>query len=553
MGVAVVPALLILSSLVCAVLGPLSRRLCEALAVLATFVGACLSAAFFAGYLPPGPGAYGDWISRLMLAVVNVLGFLITLYSVGYMSGEAGYVRYYSLILLFIGSMSGLVLTEDLVLLYLFWELVGVCSALLIAYWWEKPEARRAGLKAFTVTRVGDVGLLLALATVIQATGTTRIPGVIASLSGNAQLALTVCSLLLVAAVGKSAQFPLFVWLPDAMEGPTSVSALIHAATMVKAGVYLLARFYPLLQVAPGLGELVVYLSVFTALLSALAALGASDLKKVLAYSTINHLALMFLAIGAGALGAAMYHLLAHSMFKALLFLCAGLIIHETKTRSLDKLEGLWDAGLKFTAVAFLVGALSLAGLPPLPGFFTKEAVLASLESAIHGEAVLALCFALSALSSLYIFRLFFRLFTGCCFRPLHEELDAMTVPIAVLAVLTALGLPVLQAVHAYLGVPLELSEVNLPAVVGAFAGLAVSYAVWGRHALAELRLFLRPLARVADRGFYFDDLYTFLAKRVVSILSGTFTRLQYGNPAVNTLWLLGFLLVLLIVVLGVI
>jgi NADH:ubiquinone oxidoreductase subunit 5 (chain L)/Multisubunit Na+/H+ antiporter, MnhA subunit len=481
-GVDLVPLLLLASSTAALLVGRYSRRACELLAVAASGSAAALTLYLVlrgsgsAGLLP----VLADSLSGFMLAVVCVLGFLIVVYSVGYMAGEDGFARYYFFILLFIGAMSGLVVSADIVLLYLFWELVGVCSAMLISFWWEKPEARRAGLKAFTVTRIGDIGFLAALALVVHSVGTTSIPGIIQALSTDSSLAGLIGALLLLAAAGKSAQFPLLVWLPDAMEGPTSVSALIHAATMVKAGVYLLSRFYPTLTVE--VRELLFWLALATAFMSAVSALASYDLKRVLAFSTVNHLALMFLALAAGAWAAAQLHLLSHSLFKALLFLCAGLITHEVGTRNLDEISGLWKAGLRLTGAAFLIGALSLAGVPPFPGFFTKEAVLEAVAEHLMkpvGEVVVLL---MSFLSSAYIFRLFLRVFAGEPQRECEEHNLWMLVPIAALAVATLAGALLLLPAAELFATHLE-AKLDVWAVLGLVAGAALAYAVWGGFA----------------------------------------------------------------------
>ncbi|WP_460024940.1 NADH-quinone oxidoreductase subunit 5 family protein [Infirmifilum sp. SLHALR2] len=533
-----------------------SRKAVEALSVASSLAAAALSVLYvFSSDQPSllGLQLYNDPLSKLMLCVVNILGSLIIVYSLGYMEHDPGFVRYYSLMLFFIASMSLLVLSTDLIILYMSWELVGVCSALLISFWWEKPEARRAGLKAFTVTRIGDIGFIVAAAIILSTLGTTQIPSILSSSTRLGGQTTLVALLLLLAAVGKSAQFPLFVWLPDAMEGPTSVSALIHAATMVKAGVYLISRFYPLIASSEVALSMIVWLSTITALLSALSALGASDVKKVLAYSTINHLALMFLALGLGAWTAAQLHLVSHSLFKALLFLCAGLIIHEVGTRDLDKVWGLWDSGMKITGVAFLIGALSLAGVPPLPGFFTKELIFTALEEKYPGLPGDLLVFTFSLLSAMYIFRLFFRLFSGCCgARRIHEHNLPMLLPIVLLASLTLGGYLVLVEASKLLRAEPEFYDINPLALLALVAGLLLSYAVWDRAKGWSLRKAMLPIARIADRGFYVDAAYTAIASWLTGTLSSISVKLQRGIPSVNTLWLMGLLLVLLMVVLGV-
>lgn len=495
---------------------------------------------------------YTDALSKIMLCVVNVLGALIVTYSIGYMKNEASYRRYYSLMLLFIASMSMLVLATDLIVLYLSWELVGVCSALLISFWWDKPEARRAGLKAFTVTRIGDIGLVVAIALILSAMGTSSIPSILGSLDKLGGETTMIALLLILAAIGKSAQFPLFVWLPDAMEGPTSVSALIHAATMVKAGVYLVSRLYPLIASSTTALEFILITSIITILISAISALGASDIKKVLAYSTINHLALMFLALGVGAWSSAQLHLLSHSLFKALLFLCAGLIIHEASTRSLDELSGLWSAGLRVTSIAFLIGSLSLAGVPPFPGYFTKELIFYAFEHHFPTELSILFTTIVSLLSSLYIFRLYFRVFSGSSKNRMHEKDLAMMLPIIILSVLTLGGYFILLQASRMLGVQTIYSDVNPYAILGLVVGFLTSYLIWRKGSFSALRITLTPLSRIADNGFYLDAAYRFIATHILDFASRLSQRLQTGIPSVNTLWLIGLLVFLTIIVLGV-
>jgi len=541
-------------ALAAALLGRASRRLCEAASVAVSALAAALSLYYLAAgwrgaewLARPYLVFYSDPLALFMLAIVNVLGAVIVVYSVGYMARDRDYARYYFLILVFIGSMSGLVLAGDVVLLYIFWEAVGICSALLIAYWWEKPEARRAGLKAFTVTRVGDFAMLFAIAVLALQLHVTNIHAILAGgLPGGA--ARLVAFLLLVGALAKSAQFPLYVWLPDAMEGPTSVSALIHAATMVKAGVYLVSRFYPIMEGGGALDALT-WIALATVMLSALAALGADDVKKVLAYSTINHLALMFTALGLGGWVYAQLHLLSHSLFKALLFLCAGLIVHEAGTRRLDELGGLWASGLRVTAAAFLVGSASLAGIPPFPGFATKEGVLSLIEESLQPPISQLLAFTISLLSALYIFRLFFRLFTGPPRRRLEERDPWMLSSIVFLAALTAAGLALLPGAAALFNSSVELFPASPEAMAGTLLGVALAWAVWSRGYLGALRAGMLPLARAADRGFYLDDLYTLFARRVVSAGSWFSTRLSTGVPSVNVLVLIGFLTLVLLLI----
>ena len=544
-------------ALIAGLAGWRSRRLCELLSVAFSALAASLSLFYLvAGWrgaewlAKPYLVFYSDPLALFMLAVVNVLGAVIVLYSVGYMARERDYVRYYFLILAFIGSMSGLVLAGDVVLLYIFWEAVGICSALLIAYWWEKPAARRAGLKAFTVTRVGDFAMLFAIALLAFQAHMTNIESIV-SASLPARLAQTVALLLLVGALAKSAQFPLYVWLPDAMEGPTSVSALIHAATMVKAGVYLVSRFYPVMEAGGALQPLF-WAAAATLIISGISALGADDVKKVLAYSTINHLAIMFAALALGGWVYAQLHLLSHSLFKALLFLCAGLIVHEAGTRKLDELGGLWRGGLRITGAAFLIGSASLAGIPPFPGFTTKEAVLSLLEEKMPLLGP-PLAFTVSLLSALYIFRLFLRLFTGEPRRSYREHDPWMLTPIVILAAATAAGAALLPATASLFHSHIQLFEATPLALLGTVIGLAAAWLVWGRGHGAGLRRSLLPAARVADKGFLLDDAYTWLARQAVRAGSFLSTRLQTGVPSINVAVLASFLLLLLLYLAGVI
>lgn len=559
MGPEIIPILTILGALIVAGVGKLSRRLCELLSVLFAFGAAALSVMYlikgwhgevmlFEKYFT----FYSDSLSLFMLAVVNILGSLIVLYSVGYMSHDKDYIRYYFLILLFIGAMSGLVLAGDIVLLYIFWEIVGICSALLISYWWEKPEARRAGLKAFAVTRVGDFGMLFGIALIILHLHNTNIQYILES-GLNGQLAFIVGLLLFIGAVGKSAQFPLYVWLPDAMEGPTSVSALIHAATMVKAGVYLVSRFYPLISGAPGLLEIISWTAIITIIISGFSALAANDIKKVLAYSTINHLAIMFAALGLGGWIYAQLHLLSHSLFKALLFLCAGLIVHEVGTRSLDGISGLWNAGLKITTTAFLIGSLSLAGIPPFPGFVTKEHVLGLIEEHLPHSISYPLAFTISFVSAMYIFRLFFKIALGKSEKKLHEKDPFMLTPIILLATATAIGIVFLTPTASLFEYEIELFEASIVPIVGTILGLALAWVFWGAGYGKGVKEALRPLADLAERGFLLDDVYTGVARFVTSNVSRIVVKIQTGVPSVNVLWIILFLLILALVSLGVI
>ena len=320
----------------------------------------------------------------MMLLAVTVVSLLVQIYSQGYMAGDSGYGRYFAFMSLFTASMLGLVIASNFFQLFVFWELVGLCSYLLIGFWYHKPEAAAAAKKAFLITRIGDFGFLIAILILFNQTGTFDFHEIEqAAKAGVLAVGLLTLVMVLVfsGAVGKSAQFPLHVWLPDAMEGPTPVSALIHAATMVAAGVYLVARLFELFSAAPDAMLVVASIGAFTALFAASHALVARDIKRVLAYSTVSQLGYMMLGLGVGAFSAGTLHLLNHAAFKALLFLAAGSVIHSAGEQDLFKL-GRLAGKMKVTAITFLIGGLALAGVPPLSGFWSKDEILtATLQS----------------------------------------------------------------------------------------------------------------------------------------------------------------------------
>jgi len=551
-----IPLLNLIGSLLVIPLHKLGRKVVEYFSVTVSGLAALLSIyqyLIFDGIIILGyPNSYFtfilDSLSMLLLIVVNCLGFLIVLYSVGYMGEEKDYVRYYFFILLFIGAMSGLVLAGDLILLYIFWEIVGICSAFLIAFWWKKPEARRAGLKAFTVTRIGDFAMLLGIGLIYIHFGSTYVPYVLSNVS-NTWLAFPIAMLLIIAAVGKSAQFPLHVWLPDAMEGPTSVSALIHAATMVKAGVYLISRMYPLI-VSSGATPVLVSIGLVTAFISGLSAIASEDIKRVLAYSTINHLSLMFIALGVMNWTFAQLHLLTHALFKALLFLVAGILIHETGTRLITDMEGIL-AREKLLAFTFTVGVLSLAGVPPLPGFVTKEHILDALSHLLPEDLSMFTSFILSLISSLYIFRLLFLLITGSGEKKVHGRDWFMLLPVLVLAISTLVGVLLLETISMKLfHEQVEIFHVNPIAVSGTVLGVFLAYLLWFKRLVNLLPKWIASLAMFANKGFYIDTLYTWIARWISSSGSRLITKLQCGIPSVNVMWILASLIILLTIVL---
>ncbi len=319
-----------------------------------------------------------DQLSAVMLLVVTGVGFLIHVYSAGYMHGDDGFARFFTYLNLFVFSMVMLVLAADFLVLYVFWEAVGLCSYLLVGFWYQKQSATDAGKKAFIVNRVGDFGFGLGIMLIWTTFGTLAYGEVFSkatdAIGGGTYLAIAL--LLFMGACGKSAQLPLFTWLPDAMEGPTPVSALIHAATMVTAGVYMVARCHKLFEMAPLSLEIVAWVGGLTALFAASIGVAQTDIKRVLAYSTISQLGYMFAAVGIGAYAAGIFHLVTHAFFKALLFLGAGSVIHGLGgEQDLRKMGGLAPR-MMTTTVTFLIGAFGLAGVPPLAGFFSKDEIL---------------------------------------------------------------------------------------------------------------------------------------------------------------------------------
>jgi len=530
-------------------------------AVLASFVTSCLvfgrvwhgetwTGDLFpwvvAGSFKAPVTAQVDQLTAVMLLAVTGVGFLIHLYSAGYMHDDDGYARFFTYMNLFVFSMVMLVLAGNFLLFYVFWEAVGLCSYLLIGFWYEKKSASDAGKKAFIVNRVGDFGFGLGVMLIWVTFGTLQYGEVFAkadaSVSTNTYLAIAL--LLFMGACGKSAQLPLFTWLPDAMEGPTPVSALIHAATMVTAGVYMVARCHKLFEMAPLSLEIVAWVGGLTALFAASIGLVQTDIKRVLAYSTISQLGYMFVGVGVGAYAAGVFHLVTHAFFKALLFLGAGSVIHGLSgEQDLRKMGGLAPR-MMTTTVTFLVGAFGLAGIPPLAGFFSKDEILGAV---FHGHRYLLWAMLLlgAFMTAFYTFRLVFLAFFGGPRMPkevahhVHESPAVMTIPLIVLAVLTvvaglAVGIPSSQgtAFAHFLApvLPLEESEHSagvafsllvLSALV-AIAGVALAWMVYGRIPVraASIGVARNPLHKILIDKYYVDEIYDALFVKPIYQLS---------------------------------
>jgi NADH-quinone oxidoreductase subunit L len=478
-----------------------------------------------------------DPLTIIMLLVVTGVGFLIHVYSVGYMHGEEGFTRFFTYMNLFMVSMLLLVMGNNYAVLFIGWEGVGLCSYLLIGYYYEKVSAGKAATKAFVVNRIGDAGFLVAIFLVFSHFGTLDYTAVMANASTlSTEMATAISLCLLVGAIGKSAQLPLYTWLPDAMEGPTPVSALIHAATMVTAGVYMVVRNHVLFDMAPLALATVGIVGGVTALFAATIGLVQNDIKRVLAYSTVSQLGYMFLACGVGAYTAAIFHLMTHAFFKALLFLSAGSVIHALSgEQDIRKMGGLHNK-IPITHKVFLIGTLAIAGIPPLAGFWSKDEIMA--HAFVHGYYHLYLLAATGAfLTSFYMFRLTYLTFYGSSrvdphvAHHIHESPSVMTIPLMILAGLALVG--------GFLGVPPEhgwfhgfLHEVATPlgteahevgwGVLLGLMGVAMAIALggWG---LAHYMYSVRPQmanewAAKSPRAYttilnkyYVDEIYDFL------------------------------------------
>jgi NADH-quinone oxidoreductase subunit L len=376
-----------------------------------------------------------DSLAAFMLLVVGVVALMVMVFSIGYLHGDEGWTRYFALLSLFTGSMSLLVIASSFATLFIGWELVGACSYLLIGFWYQKPSAAAAAVKAFLTTRVGDVGLLVGLAVLWVNAHSLDYERVMAALPGLSPAVLTAAAIAIaIGAIGKSAQFPLHIWLPDAMEGPTPVSALIHAATMVAAGVYLVARTWPLFEAAPAAQILLLAAGTISALGAALAAIAQRDIKKVLAYSTISQLGFMFAALGVGAWAVAFFHLVTHAAFKALLFLTSGSVIHGSGTQDMREMGGLRKE-MPVTFAMWLLGMAALVGIVPFSGFFSKDLVIDVVFAAqpLAGAALLLTAF----VTGLYSGRATRLAFFGArrTADHAHESPMSMLVPLYVLAV----------------------------------------------------------------------------------------------------------------------
>ncbi len=494
---------------------------------------------FSSGDLQFGWGFHIDNLTAVMLMVVCIVSFVVHVYSIGYMHGEEFYDRFFAYLSLFSFSMLLLVLCDNLFVLYISWELVGVSSYLLIGFYFWKHSAADACKKAFLTTRVGDVFMFVGILIVVLYIGKLNYREVFEAVSkgelnGGVLTVAAIC--LFGGAVGKSAQFPLHVWLPDAMEGPTPVSALIHAATMVAAGVYMVGRLFPIFSASPEAMLVIAYIGLITAFFAATIAITQTDIKRILAYSTVSQLGYMITALGVGAYTAGLYHLMTHAFFKALLFLCSGSVIHAVHTNEITRMGGLRQK-MPVTALTMLIGTLAIAGVPFFSGFGSKDAILAGalqfgVEHPQHFPIFLGLWIG-AAITAFYMFRLIFLTFFGEPRDPerfdhAHESPATMTVPLMILAVLSILGGFFLYGGlwFNHLVVPPVIGEgaahgghhgsvwvhygAMVLSLVAAFSGIVLSYLVYYKKSISAEALAKKynTLYQVSYNKYWVDEFY---------------------------------------------
>ncbi|MGN6640240.1 MAG: NADH-quinone oxidoreductase subunit L [Mucilaginibacter sp.] len=498
-----------------------------------------------------------DQLSSLMLLIITGVGFLIHLYSVGYMHDDDGFGKFFAYLNLFIFFMLLLVLGSNYLILFIGWEGVGLCSYLLIGFWYTNPAYADAAKKAFIMNRIGDLGFILGIFIIVSVFGSVTYADIFphARSIHGLNITFTVITILLfVGAVGKSAQIPLFTWLPDAMAGPTPVSALIHAATMVTAGVYMVARSNILFTLAPITMEIIAVIGLATATFAALIALSQTDIKKVLAYSTVSQLGYMFLGLGVGAYTGAFFHVLTHAFFKALLFLGAGSVIHAMSNEQDMRRMGGLKGKLKITFITMLIATLAISGIPPFAGFFSKDEILAA--AFVHNKAMYVIGVITAMFTSFYMFRLLYLTFYGK-FRGtaeqehhLHESPPTMTIPLIVLAVLSIvggfIGIPETLGGHHWLEhflapvfkdsaalLPKAGSEtvtdvwLMVASVSGAVAALLFAYVryVKNGHVPVEDTEERPGLVSLSYHKFYVDEIYDFLIRKPLDFLSDFFYK----------------------------
>ncbi|MBN18493.1 MAG: NADH-quinone oxidoreductase subunit L [Chloroflexi bacterium] len=473
-----------------------------------------------------------DSLSVTMLGLITLVALLVQVYSISYMKGDSRFGWYFSVHSLFAAAMIAVVLVDNLLLMYFAWELVGLGSYLLIGFWYEKRAASEAAKKAFITTRIGDVALLIGIILIFKSTGTFNISSIfhIANNGGINENILTISTFLIfLGAMGKSAQFPFHVWLPDAMEGPTPVSALIHAATMVAAGVYLVARMMPLFSLAPYVLDFVVFIGLFTFIFGGTMAIVMHDIKRVLAYSTISHLGLMMLSLGFMGIASAIFHLIVHGVSKALLFLGAGSLMHEMEGETdIRNMGGLVNK-MPITAITFIIGSVSLAGIIPLSGFFSKDEILLTVFEK-GGILILFLTLIGAFLSSLYMFRLTFITFFGSLKSDnskIGESPILMTLPLILLALLAIFMSALLLEISTFKGFIFFISgykaHLNLLLIVFSsilsFVALILAWFIYikdSKYLTDWFKLNMNCFYKLLLNKYYIDELYQYVINQIV-------------------------------------
>ncbi|MBZ4687116.1 MAG: NADH-quinone oxidoreductase subunit [Clostridia bacterium] len=478
-----------------------------------------------------------DPLTAVMLLVVCIVALLVEIYSMGYMEGDPGFSRFYSYLSLFASSMLGLVVANNYFQMFFFWELVGLCSYLLIGFYFGRKSAADANKKAFITNRVADFGFMLGIFFLFYQFGTFNFGELAEAFHGYENIAfLTMAAILVfIGPIGKSAQFPLHVWLPDAMEGPTPVSALIHAATMVAAGVYLLARQFVLFHAAPVSLLTIAYVGGFTSIFAATIAVVQDDIKRILAFSTLSQLGYMVMAVGVGSITAGMFHLTTHAFFKALLFLGAGSAIHAVHSNSIWKMGALVKK-MKVTTWTFVIGALALAGIPPFAGFWSKdEILLATKEAGFTGLYIIGSIVAF--LTAFYMFRLIFVAFFGedrTEHEP-HESPLCMTVPLIILAVFSIFigfwGAPFVEhgfASLVYFEHPHHVTPdymLMFTSTLLAIAGIVLAWLVYGKKVISaeKIKNRFQPIHNILYNKYYIDEIYQWIFDNIVLTIASMF------------------------------
>jgi NADH-quinone oxidoreductase subunit L len=488
-------------------------------------------------------GLQADSLSLVMMLMISGVSTLIHIYSLGYMQHDEHFNRFFAYMNLFVFFMLLLVAADNYLLLFAGWEGVGLCSYLLIGFWFKNPDYASAANKAFIMNRIGDIGFILGLALLYLSFGSLTFSGIEEKLlQGTSNNLITLIALLLfIGAVGKSAQIPLYTWLPDAMAGPTPVSALIHAATMVTAGVYLVIRSKVLFELSPIAMNMVGITGITTSLMAATIALKQNDIKKILAYSTVSQLGLMFFALGLGAFDASLFHLITHAFFKALLFLCAGSVIHVLQGEQDIRRMGSLRSKIPVTQITMIIGALAISGIPPFSGFFSKDTILTVAME--RNPLVWALAFGVSLLTTFYMFRLIYLVFYGQyrgdsqVWQHVHESPQVMTIPLMILALLSFAGgfinIPALfggnQWLSRFIGMSSEHAKLNilmewalLVLTLTAVSGMIyLAYVVFHKKEVIPVPGQEKKLVgRILARKYYVDELYEALVIRPFSWLS---------------------------------